>query len=1460
MNKKPVNKTPKTEALGSKRTARKKDFFVVGIGASAGGIKALQEFFSLMPSNSGMAFVVILHLSPEHESSLPEIIRHQTEMTVTLVEKSEKVLPNRIYVIPPNAQLEMIDGVIHATEPTSDRGRRVAIDVFYRTLADVYGKNAVCVVLSGTGTDGTLGLKAIKEANGFAIVQKPDDAEYDSMPQSAISTGIADWILPVSQMPERLIRFRDSSERLHLTKDDESDAVAEKIQADESLREILTVLRVRTGHDFSNYKTPTLVRRIARHLQIHDLSTIPEYLEFLREKPDEIHFLLKNLLINVTNFFRDKEAWDKLAADIVPGLFEGKRLGDTVRVWSCGCASGEEAYSLAMLLDEFTDTLDNPPKIQIFATDVDDEAIAEARAHRYPQTIEADVSPERLKRFFIKEGKYYRIKKELRELVLFAPHNVLRDPPFSRLDLIACRNLLIYLNRETQERVMDIFHFALSRKGFLFLGNAETADAVPTLFSPVDKKQRIYRRRPTPLSQQFTMPRLPVKGRWEVKIPQPSGNRRERTALLEQLHVKLRESLESLAPPSIIINQDFDIQYMSENAGRFLRFKSGEPSTNLLQIINTDILPHLRTALFSVRNDRKPAQFENVRARLENAETSVTIIIRPVDIDGETSDYMLVIFNEQNNHVFNGESRTEKPARLLDKVGESDAFVGRLEDELVHNKEVWRSTIEQHEVSVEELKASNEELQAINEELRSTTEELETSKEELHSINEELTTLNHEHKEKIDETIRVVSDLKNLMAANDIATIFLDRDLNLMRLTPSAHRLFNISDSDTGRPLEHFTHRLVYEDLLRDAQNVIHNLTPVEREVRDDEGRTFMARLLPYRTINERIEGVVLNFVDITERKLAEEAKCFLASVVESSGDSIITVNFDGTINTWNKASERLFGYTAREAIGKPLSMLSLPGNLQKVLDSIEHIKLSRKVEIFDSVRIHKGGREMNLEIAFSPVNNAANEVTGVSIIARDVTAQRTTDEALRESESRLQKAISVETVGIIFFNLDGTVHNTNDAFLKLTGSTREEVIGKKAYWENLSVPEYVETTRMAHEELASHGKYTPYEKQFLRSDGTRRWGLFAGKCLDDNECVEYVVDITQSKRAEEEKDKIEQRLRQMMDSVADYAIIFTDREGLVTSWNTGAEKTFGWTEEEMIGRSADIIFTPEDRRSGVPFQERETAALKGRADDERFHLHKNGTHLYVSGVMTPLRGDEVEGFVKICRDQTSRLDAEQAMQEKAMLRRLVSAQEDERRRIARDIHDHFGQQLTALRLQLGALKKGSGDNPDLSKYIAEAEKTAAALDANIDFIAWELRPASLDDLGLRATLANFVGDWSKHTGIDAEFHASGFSKTRLEYEIETNLYRIAQEALNNIWKHARAEKVSVLLEKDRNKVSLIVEDNGIGFNPSGKANRRKGIGLVGMSERAKICGGSLEIESAKGSGTTVFARLPFKK
>jgi two-component system CheB/CheR fusion protein len=1347
-----------------------KDFIAVGIGASAGGIKALKEFFAAIPADPGMAFVVILHLSPNHESSLAEIIQKETALSVTQVTETVKVEPNHVYVIPPNKNLAMTDGVIKLTEPEPTLGTRVAIDLFFRTLANTYGTNAVCIVLSGTGSDGTLGLKQVKESNGFAIVQDPEDAEFTSMPKNAIATNLVDWILPVAEIPAKLINFRDSSVRLNLTNGKEEAPL--EISGAESLRDILTLVRLRTGHDFSNYKRPTLLRRIARSLQTHGLEDIPAYLDLLREKPGEVQFLVKNLLINVTNFFRDKHAFEALEKNVIPKLFENKTGKDHVRVWSVGCASGEEAYSLAILLSEYADGLTDPPKLQVFGTDVDEDAIFEARAYRYPETIEADVSPERLKRFFVMEGGRYRLKKALREMVVLAPHNILRDPPFSRLDLVVCRNLLIYLNRETQDKVLQVFHFALVDGGHLFLGSAESAESQAAIFATVDKKQKIYSRRPAAFAIKPSAI-LPLRSDWQLRIPEmPHEGDQGKLLSSGEMHYKL---IEQYAPPSVLVNEEFEIEHVSESAGKYLRFAGGEPSKNILRAVHPELVPDLRMALCSVMQDGQPIEFRSLRSG-NQPEAVTNLIVRPAHLSETGSRFLLVIFDEDKAVV----PTANEDAHAV-STGSEDAInsiVRRLEEDLQRTRTRLRTTIEQHETSIEELRASNEELQSVNEQLRTASEELETGKEELHSVNEELTTVNQELKEKVEEAVRMNSDMQNLMASTDIGTIFLDRERRVQLYTPSIEKVFNIIPGDVGRPLDHITHRLDCDELTADAIQVLKSLKPSERELCDDQDNCYLVRILPYRTTDDRIEGVVITFIDITQRLEAEKRLRWLATVVESSNDAIFSFAFDQKIISWNGGAEKMFGYMAEEAIGHEISMLTKPGGKEeqdKLLDRTWH---GETIENFETAQVNKAGALVDISLTLSPLRDDNQHVVGITATVRDITRRVKSDINLRESEER-------------------------------------------------------------------------------------------------------------------------QRL--LIESATDFAIFTLSPDGIVDTWNTGAERVFGFTEAEILGQPGDILFTPEDRANGVPHQEMRTAAAKGRADDERYHIRKDGSRFYASGVMTPLLNAGGQyGYAKIARDLTERKKVEEALKtaqeqletkviertaelaetneslrreiierkraEEArvgLLRKIVTTQEDERSRIARDMHDHLGQRLTALRLKIASLKESCADNEELCARVERLAEIGAGLDAEVSFLAWELRPAVLDDLGLVVAADNYVTEWSKHFEIPAEFHSTGLKKTRLNPEIETNLYRIIQEALNNTYKHAKASQASVLLEKRQKSVVLIIEDNGIGFDPGKKQRVTKsgrGLGLVGIRERAAIVSGSVEIESMPGKGTTIYVRVPFQR
>jgi two-component system, chemotaxis family, CheB/CheR fusion protein len=859
---------------------------MVGLGGSAGGIVALQEFFRAMPADTGMIFVVIMHLSPTHESTLADLLSHCTSMKVLQAVDGMKVFPNHVYVIPPGKDLTASDGHLRLNPLEVERGRRVVVDLFFRSLADTHGPHAAAIILSGADGDGALGIKRIKERGGLTIAQDLDEAQHPSMPRTAIETGMVDWVMRVADIPQRLVGYMEREKALKLPPEEGPQPAQasepSQDQAEASLREVLLFLRTQTGRDFSYYKRATILRRIARRMQVNGVDDLPSYLSYLRMQPGESGALLQDLLISVTNFFRDRDAFHALEK-LIPQLFEGKTQSDSVRVWVPACATGEEAYSIAMLLIEHARTLEAPPSIQVFACDLDDEAINKARSGLFPLAMIADVSEERVKKFFVREHAGYRVRRELRELVLFAVHDLLKDAPFSRMDLISCRNLLIYLNRPAQTRVFETLHFALKPGGLLFLGTSEAIEDGSALFRVVDKKNRIYAQQPTnriglPVAEgpnsliraiqalerganhsalhgrRFEQPSLPP-------FPAAPGPLQLDRSALAEVHFKL---LERLAPPSAIVNAEHEIVHLSESAGRFLKLSGGEPTSNLLRLVDPMVRAELRSALFRCGESNMPVTVIDLPVQLDGQPRLLDIRVSPATQIAQ--GFLLVIF-EVREPGAKGAAR-----QVPDPTQANEPIVQHLERELEQVKSQLRDTIEQYEASTEEMKASNEELQAMNEELRSATEELETSREELQSINEELVTVNVEMKGKVEELANANSDLQNLMASTSIATIFLDRELTIKRYTPKAVELFNLRPGDIGRPLHDLRQILEYPELISDAKQVLLTLVPVDRQVRD-ASHFYQARLQPYRTLEDHIAGVVLTCVDVTEEKEVSDAR-----------------------------------------------------------------------------------------------------------------------------------------------------------------------------------------------------------------------------------------------------------------------------------------------------------------------------------------------------------------------------------------------------------------------------------------------------------------------------------------------------------------------------------------------------------------------------------------------------------
>jgi two-component system CheB/CheR fusion protein len=996
---------------GAAQRSSSLNFPVVGIGASAGGVQALLRFFENAPADMGMAFVVVLHLSAKHVSSADKVLQHVTRMRVLQVSGPTPIEANHIYVIAPGKSLTMTDGYLNARDVEQMAGRPVSIDRFFRSLAEAHGQHAMCIVMSGTGSDGAVGIASVKERGGVTLAQEPNDAEYAEMPQNAIQTDQVDLVLPVVEMPQRLLDIWNNAKRIALpeleptplTSNDRTDRRGE---AELALQDILSTLRARTGHDFRFYKRATMLRRIERRLQVNGVPDLIAYRDLLRENPRETGALLKDMLIGVTSFFRDREAFESLERDVLPALFSGKSDGDQVRAWVAGCSSGEEAYSLAMLLCEQRDALHSTANIQVFATDIDESAVARARAGVYPESIMTDVRPSTLRQFFVKTGSHYEVVKSVREKILFAIHNALRDPPFSRLDLVSCRNLLIYLDRGVQNQVLEMFHYALYPNGYLFLGSSESADSVEDLFSVVDKKNRVYRAKATKLPNRpaLSSPSALVQG---GRYP---GNEEEGHALIpgrrnfsfSALHQRV---LEQYAPPSVIVNRDSKIVHMSDNVGRFLRYIGGEPSSNLIAVVLSELRLDLRTALFQAVQTGNSVEARRVKLQRDGHPSFVNMTVRPFHDAAADADFLLVLFDEVQ------EAMTDSAVIAEHETG-GNTVMQQLEQELHLSKEQLQTTIEQYETSTEELKASNEELQAINEELRSATEELETSKEELQSVNEELITVNAELQAKIEETGKANDDLQNLITSTDIATIFVDRAMCIKRYTPSASTVFNLIGADVGRSLFDITHRLVYPELADDVSATFQSLRLIEREVATNDGRWFLARLLPYRTADDRIDGAVLSLVETTARRRAEanvragEERLRLAA--QTTNDfAIVVQDPDGRIVSWNAGAERVFGFTEGEAMGQNIDVIYTAQDREGHVAARER-EVAQHDGRADDERWHvaKGGRKVYCSGVVTPLSDP--KFTGYAKIVRDLTDRKRQEDA-RQSQLAEERAVRAQ-------------------------------------------------------------------------------------------------------------------------------------------------------------------------------------------------------------------------------------------------------------------------------------------------------------------------------------------------------------------------------------------------------------------------------------------------------------------
>ncbi len=983
-----VKKTPARQtgtAAGAKQTTSGPkaaiDFPIVGLGASAGGLEALETFFLNMPPDSGIGFVIIQHLSPRHKSIMRSILAKDTPMKVVEIKDGMKIKPNQVYLNPPNSNVVIINGTLQLMVPVKTSGMNLPIDHFFRSMAEELGEKAICIILSGTATDGTLGLKAIKGGGGLAIVQDPASAKYDGMPRSAIATGIVDFILPVEKIPSELSRYVQApyigAPNKALVPDD---------QLANHLNKIFALIRSTTGHDLSQYKHTTIRRRIERRMAIHQIAKIAQYVQYLQQTPPEVEILFKDMLIGVTNFFRDSEAFEILKHQVLPALLKAKQPDALIRIWSVGCSTGEEAYSITMLFLEAMDMVKQMFNVQVFASDIDTHAIEHARAGVYPDSIAADVSPERLNKYFIKEGNSFRVKKQLRDMIVFAAQNVIKDPPFSKIDLVSCRNLLIYMNTALQKKVLPLYYYTLNPDGILFLGTSESTGEFTDLFHPVSSKWKIFKRQEVFNGKDAYYPRMPF-----YQGPQLDDNGKKKVPVdMDIQSMAEKVILENFAPPGVLVNTKYEIIHFMGKTDKYLETPVGKASFNILSMAREGLRFKLRTAMHDAVRKKMTTTYKALRIKYNGEFRTVDLIVRPLTESAAMPDYLLVMFDDKTSLEKSAGKRGTKAAK-----DEADPVIVSLELELESTKAHLQTTIEEIETSNEELKSTNEELQSVNEELQSTNEEMETSKEELQSTNEELITVNTELQRKVEELSNTNNDISNLLGSTEIGTIFLDTKLNIKRYTPAMTAIFNLIHTDLERPISDITSKIRYDHLEKDAQTVLDNLVHKNTEVQDIKGHWYSVRIVPYRTTENVINGVVITFVDITQLKRTEELlrkreadMRRLATVLIDSNDAVTVLDLEGKIKAWNKGAKNLYGYSENEALKMNVRNIVPENRQEEALAFIKKLE-EEALESFETERITKDGRRLQVWLTVTKLVDDDGKTVAVATTERDINGRK---------------------------------------------------------------------------------------------------------------------------------------------------------------------------------------------------------------------------------------------------------------------------------------------------------------------------------------------------------------------------------------------------------------------------------------------------------------------------------------
>lgn len=1393
---------------------------VVGIGASAGGLEALKRFFGAMPPTAGVAFVVVVHLDPTHESMMPELLGKSTSLLVEHARDRQPLAADHVYVIPPGRTLTIEQRQIRVTNAPDRRDLRGVIDHFFRSLAEDQQDMAVAVILSGTGTEGTLGLRAVKVEGGLVIAQSPETASQPGMPSSAIATGLVDMVLSPEQMPEAVLEYVRHT-RLHRTV---SPAVAEPVNG---LHSILAVLRARTKHDFRSYRKGTLERRIQRRMGLHHVKSMAAYLDVLRARSTEVDQLFKDLLIGVTSFFRDPRAFEELATKVFPALVKGKDADDSIRIWVPGCATGEEAYSLAIVAAEQVAAARSGCRVQIFATDVDDDALEVARAGVYPESIALDVASQRLKRFFSHADHRYSIMKSIRDSVVFATQNFLGDPPFSKLDLVSCRNVLIYLEPPVQEKVMGVFHFALNPGGYLFLGSAETTGPHEDWFAPVSRRGRIFRRIGSARRQPLEVPLPPSSV--------ASRHRVARQALAEPTVAALaaHRLLDHFAPAAVVVRRTGEIVHFYGAMDRYITLPTGQATLDVLTLARDPLKPALRAVLQdAVRRNRRTA-LDTVDILPDQSGTSLRITVRPLDASMATERLWLMIFEEQ---PMVATSAPRAKSRATD-------LVRRLETQLRASKKEHHQLIEQFESSNEELKAANEEVLSMNEELQSTNEELVTSKEELQSMNEELTTLNNQLQEKVHEVIAANDDLANLLVSTDIATVFVDKDLRIKRFTTAATRLLHLMASDIGRPLNHLATTLMDIDLSGEAEAVLRSLKPRELEVKAQGDTDYIVRILPYRSsVNRSVQGIVITLSDVTALK---KSAVELAAAKQQVSDDLRRMSRLHDVSTQLASPADLSSLlqeivrAAMDITGAAMGMIQSPDETGALVIATQQGFEPSFLDFFSRVDTHT-------DSAYGAVLGGRDRLT-----IRDIT----TDSKLRGSPSLavLMKA------GVQALQMTPLTNPSGDLLGLFSTYYRTSAAFAEADLQWLDLLARQATLRIERrrlEDLRDRAS-TALEEQV--ADRTKWLTLLHEIGLAINDVTNW-------------SDALNVVLYELCTSqgwqVGHVYVPSADGEQtIVVAVSYSADERFA----PFQAASRDAQFVRGQRLPGRVFEDGHHVWINDPAELLR-QMPRRGALAAQAGLRSAAAlpvsiANDVLAVVELCSDQSHpesvelvRLMSDVSLQVARVIERERTMAQvgeiiwGEQQDLIHTLHDALGQQLTGLGMLAASLTRRLRDT-DL-----ESAETAERISGTAREALEQVRELSRGLFETDVDADSFVEALRRLASTTEALHKitctvecdSSFAIS--SGRVATQLYRIVQEAITNALRHAGAEHIVIRVHAEGATATVSVRDDGVGIHH--RVRNKDGIGLRIMRHRAASIGAVLIVGSGGGKGTVVTCTL----